>query len=147
MLMEDCTICFNNKSNKVLPCSHSLCSNCCVRLNVSICPYCRQVFIFNSEEIKQRIKLGILNGYKWDAPPRLAFIPEELIENRQLDNNIENEINHERFSRVRKNMYRRRRRTLTFEEVLEKRQQIKTKKARHWEKKNNRLVKTNWWEN
>jgi hypothetical protein len=44
-------------------------------------------------------------------------------------------------------MYRRRRRTLTFEEVLEKRQHIKTKKARHWEKKNNRLVKTNWWEN
>ena len=118
-----------------------------VLINVSSEEANRQVFIFNSDEIKQRIKLGILNGYKWDVPPRLAFHPEELIENRQLDNNIENEIIHERFSRVRKNMYRRRRRTLTFEEVLEKRQQIKTKKARHWEKKNNRLVKTNWWEN
>jgi hypothetical protein len=136
--MEDCMICYNNKSNKVLPCSHSFCSNCCVRLNAPVCPYCRQVFIFNSEEIKQRIKLGILNGYKWDASSNIIVEPEII---------IENEINNESFSRVRRNMYRRRRRTLTFEEVLEKRQQIKTKKARHWEKKNNRLVKTNWWEN
>ena len=131
-------ICYNNKSNKVLPCSHSFCSNCCVRLNAPVCPYCRQVFIFNSEEIKQRIKLGILNGYKWDASSNIIVEPEII---------IENEINNEYFSRVRRNMYRRRRRTLTFEEVLEKRQQIKTKKARHWDKKNNRLVKTNWWEN
>ena len=146
--MEDCMICFNNKSNKVLPCSHSLCFNCCVRLHVPVCPYCRQVFFFNSEEIKQRIKLGILNGYKWDVPLRLEYHPEYLIENRQLYNIIiENEINNESFSRVRRNMYRRRRRTLTFEEVLEKRQKIKAKKARHWERKNNRLVKTNWWEN
>jgi hypothetical protein len=136
--MEDCMICYNNKSNKVLPCSHSFCSNCCVRLNAPVCPYCRQVFIFNSEEIKQRIKLGILNGYKWDASSNIIVEPEII---------IENEINNESFSRVRRNMYRRRRRTLTFEEVLEKRQQIKTKKARHWERKNNRLVKTNWWEN
>jgi hypothetical protein len=136
--MEDCMICYNNKSNKVLPCSHSFCSNCCVRLNAPVCPYCRQVFIFNSEEIKQRIKLGILNGYKWDASSNIIVEPEII---------IENEINNEYFSRVRRNMYRRRRRTLTFEEVLEKRQQIKTKKARHWDKKNNRLVKTNWWEN
>jgi len=131
-------ICYNNKSNKVLPCSHSFCSNCCVRLNAPVCPYCRQVFIFNSEEIKQRIKLGILNGYKWDASSNIIVEPEII---------IENEINNESFSRVRRNMYRRRRRTLTFEEVLEKRQQIKAKKTRHWEKKNNRLVKTNWWEN
>jgi hypothetical protein len=136
--MEDCMICYNNKSNKVLPCSHSFCSNCCVRLNAPVCPYCRQVFIFNSEEIKQRIKLGILNGYKWDASSNIIVEPEII---------IENEINNESFSRVRRNMYRRRRRTLTFEEVLEKRQQIKAKKTRHWEKKNNRLVKTNWWEN
>ena len=136
--MEDCMICFNNKSNKVLPCSHSFCSNCCVRLNAPVCPYCRQVFIFNSEEIKERIKLGILNGYKWDASSNIIVEPEII---------IENEINNESFSRVRRNMYRRRRRTLTFEEVLEKRQQIKAKKARHWDKKNNRLVKTNWWEN
>jgi hypothetical protein len=60
--MEDCMICFNNKSNKVLPCSHSLCSNCCVRLNVSICPYCRQVFIFNSEEINLEINDSILSS-------------------------------------------------------------------------------------
>ena len=136
--MEDCMICYNNKSNKVLPCSHSFCSNCCVRLNAPVCPYCRQVFIFNSEEIKQRIKLGILNGYKWDASSNIIVEPEII---------IENEINNESFSRVRRNMYRRRRRTLTFEEVLEKRQQIKTKKARHWERKNNRLVKIDWWEN
>ena len=136
--MEDCTICFNNKSNKMLPCSHSFCSNCCVRLNAPVCPYCRQVFIFNSEEIKQRIKLGILNGYKWDASSNIIVEPEII---------IENEINNESFSRVRRNMYRRRRRTLTFEEVLEKRQQIKAKKARQWERKNNRLDKIDWWEN
>jgi len=136
--MEDCTICFNNKSNKMLPCSHSFCSNCCVRLNAPVCPYCRQVFIFNSEELKERIKLGILNGYKWDASSNIIVEPEII---------IENEINNESFSRVRRNMYRRRRRTLTFEEVLEKRQQIKAKKARQWERKNNRLDKIDWWEN
>ena len=67
-----------------------------------------------------------MNGYKWDASSNIIVEPEII---------IENEINNESFSRVRRNMYRRRRRTLTFEEVLEKRQQIKAKKARHWDKK------------
>ena len=145
--MEDCKICFCNKSNKVLPCSHSLCSDCCVRLNAPVCPYCRQVFIFNSEEIKQRIKLGILDGYKWDVPPGLAFRPEDWIENRQLNNYIiiDDEIVHEPFSRARKSMTRNRRRALSLDEVLERRQIIKAKKARHWEIKNARLSKVNWW--
>jgi len=43
-------------------------------------------------------------------------------------------------------MNRRRRRALSLDEVLERRRIIKEKKARHWEKKNARLAKTNWWE-
>ena len=69
--MEDCKICYSNESNKKLPCGHELCSSCCVRLNSAICPYCRQNFIFNADEIKQRFKLGIVNGYKREIPPVL----------------------------------------------------------------------------
>ena len=45
-------------------------------------------------------------------------------------------------------MERRRRRFLSFDEAMERRQIIKEKKARHWERKNRRLEKTNqgWWE-
>ena len=86
--MEDCKICFSNESNRMLPCSHSLCSVCCVKLNTPICPYCRQTFIYTAEEIKERIKLGILSGYKWEASPGFAFRPQDWIEHRQLNNYI-----------------------------------------------------------
>lgn len=150
--MEDCKICYSTVSNKKLPCGHELCSSCSVRLNSALCPFCRQNFTFTAEEIKQRIKLKIVNGYQVDVPPGLAFRPIDWIENRQLNNSLidieEQVISSEPFSRVRKNMERRRRRFLSFDEVLERRQIIKERKARHWDKKNAQLQKTQqgWWE-
>ena len=148
--MEDCKICFLKESNKTLSCNHKLCSDCCVRLNTPTCPFCRQAFVYTDDEIKQRKKLGLLNGYKYEVPPGLAFDFNQSLEifngNRQLNTNIEI-IVHEPYSRIRKNMFRNRRRTLTFDEVLERRKIIREKKARHWEKKDGRLAKIKWYEN
>jgi len=148
--MEDCKICYSTVSDKKLPCGHDLCSSCVVRLNSALCPFCRQNFLFSAEEIKQRIKLKIINGYQVDVPPGLAFRPIDWVENRQLNVSLVEEENiiTEPFSRVRKNMERRRRRFLSFDEVIERRQLIKDRKARHWDKKNAQLQKTQqgWWE-
>lgn len=142
--MEDCKICYETVSNKKLPCGHELCSKCVVRLNSASCPYCRQNFIFSLQEIKERIKLNIVNGYQWEVPPGLAFRPIDWINNnpRQLNISVEDNVVNEPFSRVRKNMERRRRRFLSFDEVLERRKQIAEKKARHWDKKNAQLLKS-----
>jgi hypothetical protein len=153
--MEDCKICYSNESNKKLPCGHELCSSCCVRLNSAICPYCRQNFIFNADEIKQRFKLGIVNGYKREIPP-MPILPRDWITSvpRQLDElEIINEpffridnapfsgIINEPFSGARRSGERRRRRFLSLDEVLERRKELKERKARHWERKNSRLNK------
>ena len=147
--MEDCKICYSNESNKKLPCGHELCSSCCVRLNSAICPYCRQNFIFNADEIKQRFKLGIVNGYKREIPP-VPILPRDWITPvpRQLDeieividNAPYSRIINEPFSGARRSGERRRRRFLSLDEVLERRKQLKERKARHWEKKNSFLNK------
>jgi hypothetical protein len=150
--MEDCKICYIKESNKKLPCCHEICSDCCVRLNSAICPFCRRNFTYTNDEIKERIKLGIINGYKVEVPPSLAFqnqnfllthniLPRDWINNRQLNLNNQEEIIHEPYSRAIKNSQRRRRRFLSLDEVLERRKEIKEKQARHWEKKNGRLNK------
>jgi len=149
--MEDCKICYSTVSDKKLPCGHDLCSSCVVRLNSALCPFCRKNFLFTAEEIKQRIKLKIVNGYQVEVPPGLAFNPLDWVENRQLNVSLVNREQNmvsEPFSRARKSMERRRRRFLSFEEVLERRQIIKDRKARHWDKKNAQLQRTQqgWWE-
>lgn len=138
--MEDCKICYSKESNKKLPCGHELCSSCCVRLNSAICPFCRQNFIYNADEIKQRLQLGLINGYKKEIPPVLP-LPIEWIRPvpRQLS-----EINYEPFSAARRSGERRRRRFLSLDEVMERRHELKERKARHWERKNNRMLKNNW---
>lgn len=145
--MEDCKICYVKESNKKLPCNHDLCSECCVRLNAPVCPFCRGNFIFTADEIKQRIKLGIINGYQWEVPPGLAFVPSDwLNNNRQLNfsirDNYDNTNIPEPFSRARKNCNRRRRRFLSIDEVTERRKLIREKQARHWDRKNSRLLKS-----
>ena len=139
--MEDCQICFSELSNKTLPCCHKLCSKCVVRLNSASCPFCRQNFIFSSEEIKERLKLKIINGYDWEVPSNIAF-RETNLNNRQLNTITEETINLP-FSRVIQNMQRRRRRCLSFEEVLERRQLIRKKILNHWNRKHGYLQKTN----
>jgi len=135
--MEDCKICYSNESNKKLPCGHELCSSCCVKLNAAICPYCRQNFIFNADEIKQRLKLGIVNGYKREIPP-VPILPRDWI---TPSLQISETIIHEPFSAARRSGERRRRRFLSLDEVLERRKELKERKARHWERKYSRLNK------
>jgi hypothetical protein len=140
--MEDCKICYSNESNKKLPCGHELCSSCCVRLNSALCPFCRANFIYNANEIKERIQLGLINGYKWEVPPGLVFLPRDwLTPNRHITVDDTNSLVNEPFSRAIKNGERRRRRFLSLDEVLERRKELKERKARHWEKKNGRLAK------
>ncbi len=122
-----CTICFLNKPNKTLPCEHSLCQDCVIRLDKNICPYCRKVFNFTIDELKERIKLGIADGYKWDAPPGLEFRPQDWIENNR---------NNERYIRNTQ-----RKRNLSFDEVLEKRHFIKKRIEKHKERQDGRLRK------
>lgn len=76
----DCHICLDKKTSlKSLPCSHELCSNCYVRLDQSICPFCRAKFNYNIEDIKQRTKLGLQNGYQSnDTAPGLEF-PDDIM--------------------------------------------------------------------
>ena len=144
--MEDCKICYSKESNKKLPCKHELCSSCCVRLNSALCPFCRANFIFNAEEIKERIQLGLINGYNWETP-NLNILPRNWLSNRQINNNYQELVINEPFSRARKSGDRRRRRFLSLDEVLERRKELKERKVRHWEKKNGRLIKiTDSWE-
>jgi len=155
--MEDCKICYSKESDKKLPCSHEICSSCCVRLNAAQCPFCRKNFIFTADEIKQRIQLGLINGYKWEVPPGLdiplsnpsSFIlsqrdfilPRDWLNNsRRIIIDEEPQINGP-FSRAKKSGERRRRRFLSLDEVLERRKELKERKARHWDQKNGRLDK------
>jgi hypothetical protein len=77
----DCHICYNKKpSLKTLNCKHSLCSNCYLRLANTICPFCRETFAYTADEIKQRAKIGLKNGYQSnDLQPGLT-LPDSLYE-------------------------------------------------------------------
>ncbi len=151
--MESCTICcfkYSNeyqtdmdKKKKTLSCHHSLCVSCFIKLESQHCPFCRCPFTYTSDELSKRQALN-LDYFKWQPPSQITnYIPGEII--RVRNTNIttrENRITYnEPFSRVRKNMHRRRRRDLTFEEVLERRNQIKKRCKRKWERKEARLLK------
>jgi len=163
--MESCSICcfpyseqqsLDGKSRvqKVLSCSHSLCKSCYLRLDKTICPFCRTSFNYTKDEINQR-KLLDLNYNNWQPPSQINnYIPEPFVSNRRQRTNtvtlpVQNiQINEQQpvrvsepFSRVRKNMVRNRRRNLDFEEVLERRKIIKKRCQKKWNRKNLRAEK------
>ena len=130
---DECPICYTNQPTKKLPCKHELCSDCCIHLNSALCPLCRQKFTFNSEEMMQRIKLGLINGYKWEVPPvanggnaSILGLPNRQL-NYSLMNDNEEIIFNEPFSRVLRNAIRNRRRCFSLDEVLERRKEINSK--------------------
>ena len=55
-------------------------------------------------------------------------------------------VEHEPYSRVKRNQHRKRRRDLSFDEVLEKRENIRKRIKRSKEHKERRLCKVKWWE-
>lgn len=115
--MRDCSICFNQRSNfKNLSCSHELCVSCFKKLHKTQCPYCRKNFTL--DEIRDKIPIKIKK--KMEAPI-LIF------------------THHVPFSRAIKNCYRRRRKNLTLQQVLERRASIKKRMKKKWTRKNKHL--------
>ena len=132
--MEDCYICYNsinleNKNWVNLECNHKMCNKCYLILTKNkeffSCPFCRQVYKNND--------------YK----------PFTKTNNPQLQLEIELEIEIEipiANSRLNRNRFRRRRRNLSFEEIKERRENIKKRCKKKWINKNNRLNKLKWYE-
>ena len=158
--MESCSICCfpyseqenseSKRSKKILCCSHSLCQSCYLRLEKTHCPFCRSNFQYSTEDLNKR-KLLNLDYYKWQPPSQITnYIPSETNRMRRINNvsdiiNLPTQTNfqiiHEPNSRIRKNMQRRRRRDLSFEEVVERRKMIRKRCQMKWMKKNGRLEK------
>ena len=157
--MESCSICCfpysndeskdsNSRIKKELCCNHCLCESCYLRLDKPQCPFCRSEFTYSIEEVKKR-KLLNLEYYKWQPPSQINnYIPQNITSiPRILITDDEIHVPVEPFSRVRKNMHRRRRRHLSFEEVLERRQLIRKRCKRKWEHKEQRLNKEGHYDN
>tara|TARA_B100001093_G_C26796387_1_gene1001295 strand:- start:309 stop:860 length:552 start_codon:yes stop_codon:yes gene_type:complete len=171
--MESCSICCfpyseqknsdgSSKAEKKLNCNHSLCKSCYLRLDKTICPFCRSTFKYSIDDLKER-KLLDINYNSWQPPSQINdYIPENLTENRRVRNRVRNRnppqnitlpihiipteeesalAPQEPFSRVRKNMVRNRRRNLDFDEVLERRRIIKKRCQKKWSRKNLRVEK------
>ncbi len=146
--MEGCSICFSkfsekidhNKSKKTLLCCHSLCFSCYIRLDKTQCPFCRTNFNYTDKELITRNKLDI-NYSNWQPPSQITnYIPINIIHSQDNDNGdfLDRDIP---FSRVRRNMRRKRRKDLTFQQVLERRNKIKKRCKMKWNKKNGRFKK------
>jgi hypothetical protein len=51
----ECGICFELiLQNKQLSCNHELCIECYYKLYKNTCPFCRSIFIYSLDDIKQR---------------------------------------------------------------------------------------------
>ena len=156
--MESCSICCfpysdlqdsnNTRIRRELCCNHSLCESCYLRLDKAQCPFCRLQFQYSIEDLKKRKSLN-LEYFKWQPPSQITnYIPSEITRRRATHINIlpsiqEEDINipNQPFSRVRKNMNRRRRRDLTFDEVLERRRIIRKRCKKKWTHKDGRMNK------
>jgi len=156
--MESCSICCfpyselqdsnNTRIIRELCCTHILCESCYLRLVKPQCPFCRLQFQYSIEDLKKR-KLLNLEYFKWQPPSQITnYIPSDITRRIPTHINIspliyEENINipNQPFSRVRKNMNRRRRQDLTFEEVLERRQIIRDRCKKKWVHKEGRLNK------
>ena len=153
--MEDCLICYNKmKTGKILPCQHTLCHSCYLRLDNCSCPFCRKNFTYSKKDLVKRDKLNI--DYSNWQPPAELMIPDgftvsensanNIINNRIYTNRHNNIFVNSEFSRINRNRVRKRRRNLSMKEILEKRRIIKKKCKRKWNKKRRRSKKINWWE-
>jgi len=145
----DCHICYDkNSSLKFLPCEHSLCYNCFIRLANSICPYCRENFTYTPEEIIQRTNIGLRNGYQSnDLQPGLS-LPDEFIfiSSSQLlpsiiyQRNIRLENHYQMIESRNKNNNKNR---PSIEEINDRRNNINKRELKKWSRRERRLEKMN----
>ena len=120
-----CHICYEFKTDgqiKTLVCNHKLCCDCLNKLIQSSCPFCRH----NIELPNQPVYVS----------PDIPISIEDINSNQNIAENYQ-----QPFSRVRRNMNRRRRRNLSFDEVLQRRRRIKKRCKRKWMRKNGRMIK------
>jgi len=126
---SECYICYEHKSDKIfktLVCNHSLCNDCYKKLIHSKCPFCRHpIEIPNPSVYSAQNTPFSIEGI--DSFPNIPGYPVP-------------------YSRVRRNMNRRRRRNLSFQEVLKRRKRIKKRCKRKWMRKNGRLNKINFYD-
>jgi len=147
----DCHICYDkNSSLKFLPCEHSLCYNCFIRLANSICPYCRENFTYTPEEIIQRTNIGLRNGYQSnDLQPGLS-LPDEFIfiSSSQLlpsiiyQRNIRLE-NHYQMIESRNKRKNNNKNRPSIEEINDRRNNINKRELKKWSRRERRLEKMN----
>ena len=138
--MEDCNICYQSKETFLTAsvCGHSLCVDCFKLLQKNECPFCRQSYTQEELQIK-----GTNNN---NSNQYINIPPSYQAQNINLRLDLyedENYIIEIPFSRVRRNMIRKRRRNLTFEEVKLRRQRIRKQMKLKWRRKNGRLRKHN----
>tara|TARA_Y100000385_G_scaffold258918_1_gene287295 strand:+ start:1804 stop:2265 length:462 start_codon:yes stop_codon:yes gene_type:complete len=150
--MEDCPICYQQvteDSNKKLPCSHTLCYSCYLRLDKTICPLCRSAFIYSNQDQINRNQLNL--DYTWQPPNEiLNYIPPNIINSHQENINQPIQINTSDIYQnvqTRRRKKRRRRKNLSIQEINERRRIINKKKKMKFQKKHRRFLKTSpWWE-
>ena len=129
-MTSECYICLEDKSCfEVLPCNHSLCSSCYHKLRKSQCPFCRESFIKKQKKPKKHNS----NLPRFYIPEAIASVSQNILPEAIIDNSP--------FSRALKNRRRKRRRNLSLEEVLFKRQLIRKRSRMKWNKKNRRRWK------
>lgn len=153
--MECCSICFlefteipevnlNNRCRfqKFLSCGHSLCYSCYLRLHQTKCPFCRTDFTYSFEDLfiknKKAKKVNTLGvqGQNQDLQLNNVWQPPTTTEYSLLLDE-----SNEPFSRLRKNTKRKRRRNLSFDEIISRRQEIRKRCQKKWSHKNGRLLK------
>jgi hypothetical protein len=152
--MESCSICFleftekpeinlNNRCRfqKFLSCGHCLCFACYLKLHQTKCPYCRNDFVYSFEDLYLKNKKTLKSsknhslGVQGIIETEITWQPPTTIQYTLLEDTIEP------FSRLKKNTHRKRRRNLSFDEILEKRKQIRKKCQKKWTHKEERLIK------
>jgi len=136
LIMECCNICFyeynsDSRTKKDLTCGHCLCYECYLMLHKNSCPYCRSDIFYTIEEQKERLSYqppsNIYNNY-------ITSTISDILENIPIPTNLP-------FSGVIRQMNRRRRRKLSFDEVIQRRKMIKKRCKAKWMKRYGRQAK------
>mgnify|MGYP006183029145 CR=1 FL=1 len=129
-MTSECYICLEDRDSfEVLPCHHRLCTACYYKLCKTQCPFCRNSFIKKYNKPK-KVEHNATSIYIPDS------INESIINQQVIGTNAP-------YSRAFRNMRRKRRRNLSFEEVLLRRQMTKKRSRMKWMKKNRRTWKEN----
>tara|TARA_E500000178_G_C17027661_1_gene758870 strand:- start:3371 stop:3856 length:486 start_codon:yes stop_codon:yes gene_type:complete len=156
--MESCSICFLEftdkphqnlngrcRYQKFLSCGHSLCFSCYLKLHQTKCPFCRTDFAYSFEDLyiknKKNTKTNKVHTLAYQS--NIQDVQQQNLWQPPATSQITSLLNEstEPFSRLKKNASRKRRRNLSFDEIMKRRQQIRKKCQQKWSHKEGRLLK------